>query len=231
LEKKNLNIDNTNPKKIAILSYEKFSNKLLKIAKSVRNDLIISKIHSEQELNNLLLNQDYDLLISFGSSIIVSKKILEIKGLKSVNIHAASPKYPGRDPHHFAVYDNVKKYGATMHFMINKVDEGGIIDVDFFSVKSSIKPNELLIKANDAGLKLFIKLLKNFDKKNYLKVNNKYKWSNKKNTRKDFEKLCNLSFDIDNKEFMKRLNACSFPGYNNLFLNIYGKKFQIITNE
>lgn len=231
MEKKNLNIDNTNPKKIAILSYEKFSNKLLKIAKSVRNDLIISKIHSEQELNNLLLNQDYDLLISFGSSIIVSKKILEIKGLKSVNIHAASPKYPGRDPHHFAVYDNVKKYGATMHFMINKVDEGGIIDVDFFSVKSSIKPNELLIKANDAGLKLFIKLLKNFDKKNYLKVNNKYKWSNKKNTRKDFEKLCNLSFDIDNKEFMKRLNACSFPGYNNLFLNIYGKKFQIITNE
>ena len=231
MEKKNLNIDNTNPKKIAILSYEKFSNKLLKIAKSVRNDLIISKIHSEQELNNLLLNQDYDLLISFGSSIIVSKKILEIKGLKSVNIHAASPKYPGRDPHRFAVYDNVKKYGATMHFMINKVDEGGIIDVDFFSVKSSIKPNELLIKANDAGLKLFIKLLKNFDKKNYLKVNNKYKWSNKKNTRKDFEKLCNLSFDIDNKEFMKRLNACSFPGYNNLFLNIYGKKFQIITNE
>ena len=231
MEKKNLKIDNTNPKKIAILSYEKFSNKLLKIAKSLRNDLIISKIHSEQELNNLLLNQDYDLLISFGSSIIVSKKILEIKGLKSVNIHAASPKYPGRDPHHFAVYDNVKKYGATMHFMINKVDEGGIIDVDFFSVKPSVKPNELLIKANDSGLKLFIKLLKNFDKKNYLKVNNKYKWSNKKNTRKDFEKLCNLSFDIDNKEFMKRLNACSFPGYNNLFLNIYGKKFQIITNE
>ena len=31
---------------------------------------------------------------------------LEIKGLKSINIHAASPKYPGRDPHHFAIYDN-----------------------------------------------------------------------------------------------------------------------------
>ncbi len=231
MEKRNLKVDNINPKKIAILSYEKFSNKLLKIAESIRNDLKISKIHSKKELNNLLINQNHDLLISFGSSIIVPKKILEIKGLKSINIHAASPKYPGRDPHHFAIYDNVKKYGATMHFMINKVDEGGIIDVEIFSVKSSIKPNELLMNANDAGLKLFKKLLKNFDKKNYLKINNKYKWSNKKYTRKDFEKLCNLSLDIDKDEFMKRLNACSFPGYNNLFLNIDGKKFQIITNE
>ncbi len=231
MEKRNLKVDNINPKKIAILSYEKFSNKLLKIAESIRNDLKISKIHSKKELNNLLINQNHDLLISFGSSIIVPKKILEIKGLKSINIHAASPKYPGRDPHHFAIYDNVKKYGATMHFMINKVDEGGIIDVELFNVKSLIKPNELLMKANDAGLKLFIKLIKNFDKKNYLKVNNKYKWSNKKHTRKDFEKLCNLSIDMDKNEFIKRLNACSFPGYSNLFLNIDGKKFQIITNE
>ena len=109
---------------------------------------------------------------------------------------------------------------------------GGIFfDVEIFSVKSSINPNELLMNANDAGLKLFKKLLKNFDKKNYLKINNKYKWSNKKYTRKDFEKLCNLSDDIEKNEFIKRLNACSFPGYNNLFLNIDGKKFQIITNE
>ena len=222
---------NSNQKIVGILSFETFSKELCILADSIRNDLSFIPIFSKDQLQLLFKEKQFELLISFGSSIIVPKKILEIKGLKSVNIHAASPAYPGRDPHHFAVYDNVKKYGATMHFMINKVDEGGIIDVEIFSVKSSINPNELLMNANDAGLKLFKKLLKNFDKKNYLKINKKYKWSNKKYTRKDFEKLCNLSLDIDKNEFMKRLNACSFPGYNNLFLNIDGKKFQIITNE
>lgn len=222
---------NSNLKNVGILSSESFSKELCVIAESLRNDLSFVPIFSKDQLQLLFKEKQFELLVSFGSSIIVPKKILDIKVLESVNIHAASPKYPGRDPHHFAVYDSVIKYGATMHFMVNKVDEGGIIDVEFFSVKSLIKPNELLMKANDAGLKLFIRLLKNFDKENYLKVSNKYKWSNKKNTRKDFKKLCNLSFDIDKKEFMKRLNACSFPGYNNLFLNIDGKKFQIITNE
>ena len=40
--------------------------------------------------------------------------------LTAINIHAASPQAPGGDPHHFAIYDKVKEYGATLHYMTKK---------------------------------------------------------------------------------------------------------------
>src|SRR5688572_2747045 len=57
------------------------------------------------------------ILLSFGTSVIVPDAILRTPGLLPINIHAASPQYPGRDPHHFAAFDGVTEYGATMHLM------------------------------------------------------------------------------------------------------------------
>ena len=96
---------NSNQKIVGILSFESFSKELCVIAESIRNDLSFVPIFSKDQLQLLFKEKQFELLVSFGSSIIVPKKILDIKGLTSINIHAASPDYPGRDPHHFAVYN------------------------------------------------------------------------------------------------------------------------------
>ena len=70
-----------------------------------------------------------DVLLSFATSIIVPKEVIDRFPSGAYNIHAASPDYPGRDPHHFAVYEGATRYGATCHIMSAPVDEGPIVDV------------------------------------------------------------------------------------------------------
>ena len=88
------------------------------------------------------------ILVSFGTSLIVPTDILDHYAGGVYNIHAASPDYPGRDPHHWAAYDRVNRYGATAHIMTSKVDDGPIVDVEWFDVSPGTRPEELLKKAN-----------------------------------------------------------------------------------
>ena len=92
-----------------------------------------------------------DLLLSFGTSVIVPGSLLELPGLLALNVHAASPNYPGRDPHHFAVYDGATSYGATLHFMTPQVDAGQILDMELFTVPEDLTPVRLLEQANQAA--------------------------------------------------------------------------------
>ena len=110
-----------------------------------------SVIVSNLQQLELAFATEHNLLLSFGTSVIVPDWILQNKNLLSLNVHAASPNYPGRDPHHFAVYNNATQYGATLHFMTSKVDSGPIIDVKMFNVSLNQTPADLLHQANQAG--------------------------------------------------------------------------------
>src|SRR5436190_12579513 len=103
-------------------------------------------------------SQPLDILISFGTSVIVPEAVLNLSAMTPINVHAASPEYPGRDPHHFAVFDGVVTYGATMHVMTRHVDAGPIVDVESFAVGPSWRPVDLLRRANDAGFVLLDRL-------------------------------------------------------------------------
>src|SRR5262249_229160 len=69
-----------------------------------------------EQLTQTALTRD-TWLISHSTSVIVPASVLEVLQGRAVNIHAASPRYPGRDPHHFAIYDGAARYGATAHVM------------------------------------------------------------------------------------------------------------------
>ena len=168
-----------------------------------------------------------DLLLSFGTGVIVPPWILAIEGLFAFNVHAASPEYPGRDPHHFAVYDGVKQYGATMHYMRQSVDTGPIIDVELFDVPTDISPFELLELANDACWKLINRFFSSY--KNQcapIRLGN-VAWGSRKSTRKQFLELCHIDFSMSQEEIARRLRATSMPGYKNLYIDLHGFRFRI----
>lgn len=177
------------------------------------------------QLDNLYENCDKpEYLISYSTSVIVPRKYIELSNQVSVNIHAASPAYPGRDPHHYAIYDAAKTYGATLHYMTVKVDDGQIIDVELFEVPDGISPIELLVRANECAWVLIGRLLLWIKAKERLPVSD-HKWSTIKRKRKDFEDFCRISFDITDEEFQKRVNAFHVKGFKNLFIELHGKKF------
>lgn len=168
-----------------------------------------------------------DLLLSFGTGVIVPPWILAIENLLALNIHAASPEYPGRDPHHFAVYDGVKQYGATMHYMLQSVDAGPITDVELFDVPTDISPFELLELANDACWKLINRFFSSYQNQCVPFRLDNVVWGGRKSTRKMFLEMCRIDHNMSQEEVARRLRATSMSGYCNLFIELHGYKFRI----
>jgi methionyl-tRNA formyltransferase len=187
----------------------------------------VGYIASSQQDLLTLIDQGVDLVLSFATSIIVDSNSLKHKYTKFVNVHSATPNFPGRDPHHFAIYNESKIYGATIHYMNEKVDSGKIINVVYEKVPIGATPGCLLRIGNEASLKLIKKFFLDYLSNGWPLPNNSYNWSGITTKRLDFTKLCEINPGIDKLEFEKRYKATYMPGYSNLFINIHGKKFMI----
>ena len=94
------------------------------------------------------------LLVCFSTGVIVPAAVIARLDGPAYNFHAASPDYPGRDIHHFAVYRGVRRFGATAHKLAARVDTGPIVGVGWFDVLSGTTPEILRGAAIDAALRL-----------------------------------------------------------------------------
>ena len=70
-----------------------------------------------------------DYLISYISDIIIPAKILKRTRIYNINFHPGPPNYPGIGCFNFAIYNEEKNYGCTVHLMEPSVDTGQIINV------------------------------------------------------------------------------------------------------
>jgi hypothetical protein len=167
------------------------------------------------------------ILVSLGTSIIVPAEILKQFQGGAYNIHAASPDYPGRDPHHWAAYDGVLRYGATAHVMTSKVDAGPIIDVEWFDVAPKTPPAALLALANDAAFRILGRIGPRLQKGETLERLPGVAWGGKKRSRADFLAMCRLSPSISREEFDRRFRAFDGGYYDNLTVELHGQTFRI----
>lgn len=188
-------------------------------------DLDASVVADQAALQKACLGRP-DLLLAFGTGVIVPQSILGMPDMLAINIHPASPAYPGRDPHHFACYDGVAQYGATMHQMTSRVDDGPILDVELLDTTPRASPADLLALAESAGQTLLGRLFANLGTNAPL-LPLGVSWGARKTTRKMFLEMCRIDMTISKDEFERRLRATSMPGYDNLYIEIYGKKFHL----
>jgi hypothetical protein len=166
-------------------------------------------------------------LISFGTSVIVPASLLTRLVKPAYNLHAASPEFPGRDPHHFAIYRGAKTYGATLHLMTARVDDGLIVAVEMFPVAPDATPASLLIEANQAAMRLIERCGKQLLDSHPLPALSDVKWGPIKMRRTDFLGLCQLDLLISSEEFARRRHACETESYANLTLELHGQLFRI----
>lgn len=167
------------------------------------------------------------ILVSFGTSTIVPETVLAQDGLIAVNVHAASPLYPGRDPHHFAVCDRVSEYGATLHVMTREVDAGPIIDVEMFTVDPAWTPFELLQRANETGFALLERLFQTLRATGRPPAPLNRAWGAHRYTRKEFLALGRVACDMTADEVHRRLRAVAMPGHRNAYIELHGARFRL----
>ena len=215
------------PVNVLLLMHALFTEETMMHAKGLNKFGMVRAVSNLTELRAAIAEQSWDLLLAFGTGDIVSTDILQTPALCAINVHAAPPSYPGRDPHHFAVYDGVSQYGATLHYMTAAVDQGPIVDAELFSVSVDASPQQLLALGNAAGLRLVKKFLEEFDLGVPPPENTAYQWARRVRKRKDFLELCRVDAHMSQEEFDRRLRAASMPGYANLWTEVYGHRFRV----
>ena len=150
-----------------------------------------------------------EYIISYLSRWIVPEYLLRRAKIASINFHPASPDYPGIGCTNFALYEEAKEYGVTCHHMVPRVDTGEIIAVKRFPVFASDNVATLLTRTYDYQLVLFYDIMNLIIQGKTLPVSEE-QWTRKPFTRKEFDKLGQITHDMSKEEIMKRIRATTF---------------------
>jgi methionyl-tRNA formyltransferase len=193
--------------------------------------LTVIPVGSAAELDAL----DSDLLrrarlIAFVTAEIVPPRVLARLGYGAYNFHPGPPSYPGWAPAHFALYDEARQFGATLHVMVEQVDAGPIIDVSFFPVPADISVFGLEGLAYAHLAQLFWRWAKLLATDATPPATLPIEWGSRKYSRRAYRAICDIPLDIPKQELDRRIKV--FGG--NHFgitptIHLHGIEFRAVT--
>jgi methionyl-tRNA formyltransferase len=173
-----------------------------------------------------IIDLNCDIIFSYISGQILSRKVLDNTSLYNINFHPGSTEYPGFGCFNFALYNKAKYYGCTAHLMNKRVDTGRIIDERNFAISK----NETVLSLSKKTYKHMYLQFKNVA--SYLSENKKIKIINNKWKRKPYkktqlEKLCKLNVKMSKNEIHNRIQATYYPNKPGAYLNFKGYRFKL----
>lgn len=174
---------------------------------------------------SVIIEKQYDFLISYISTWIVPKVVLEKTKRWNINFHPGSPEYPGIGCFNFAIFELAKQFGATAHIMEPKVDIGEIIGVKRFSMAEEETVESLSLKTYSALLSLYKDII------SYVVANDSLPhssetWKRIPFKRSELEELATIKSDMSEEEINHKIRATYYPGKPAPYLEIHGHKFE-----
>jgi methionyl-tRNA formyltransferase len=164
-------------------------------------------------------------LVSFCSGVIVSKALLDRMDGPSYNIHPGPPTFPGRYPECWGAYYGARRFGATLHVMVPRVDEGEIIDTLWFDVPEGAGQRHFGLEGFRAAMQLLSDWSLALSKIDGPLPANGEVWSGHKRSQADIDRLSRVSADIDAVEFERRRRAFAEMGGCSLSVELHGRVF------
>jgi methionyl-tRNA formyltransferase len=203
-----------------------YSLNFLKILKkNFRKVTVIWDVKKKQRAKT---TKKFDYIFSFRSHFILNKTTIAKAKIYAINFHPGPPDYRGIGCVNFALLNNEKNYGATVHLINEKIDNGKIIIVNKFKILKKYSVLSLLKKTYITQLdqlKFIIKFMKlNNGNLNSLINNNRFKWSKKLYTREQLNKLYEINNRISKKKFINLIRATVTDTYKP-FISFFNSKF------
>ena len=105
---------------------------LLKSLKSVSvacdSEYKIMRDPNDQFSIDWLAKLNIDLVVSFSAPCVFKSELLKLPKYGCINLHCSLlPKYAGLLPSFWTLYENASTFGATVHKMDDKIDNGAIL--------------------------------------------------------------------------------------------------------
>ena len=147
-------------------------------------------------------------LVAFCTGVVVPGALLEALPGPAYNFHPGPPTYPGSCASSFAVYEAATRFGATLHVMEQRVDEGAIIAVDWFDLPAGgIRYDEVEVLAFQACLRLFEHYAGHLAKDDAPLPASSETWSGRKRTKAEAAVLREPPPDASEEEIRRRFRA------------------------
>ena len=214
--------------KICLLTKSDFWCEIVRrfIIENFEDPLIIVGDYRNWNYDNLdlMVTWEGDYIISYNSPWIVPETLLKKAKIAAINFHPGSPNYPGRGCYNFAIWDDVKSYGCTCHYMLPKVDSGTIIRTISFPLFKNETIESLKEKTMSHMLCLFYEIMDYVLYDIPLRGNGE-EWSRNPFTLKEFQELCD--FTGKNNDIDRRIRATYYPyGPDYPYIKIGKYKFE-----
>jgi len=171
-------------------------------------------------------------LIAFTTPVIVPPETLDQLGFGAYNFHPGSPQYPGWAPAHFALYDEAKEFGGTVHRMIRRVDAGPIVDVEMFEIPAGITVSGLEELAYTKLVQIFWRLAGNLATQSEPLVERAMRWGTQRSSQRSYRDLCDIPLTIPKDELQRRLKVFGADHHGIVpTVRLHGFPFRAVTSD
>jgi methionyl-tRNA formyltransferase len=124
-------------------------------------DYLMDKNINSKDCLEVIAQYNCDLFVSMSFNQIFKNTILNMPRLKTINCHAGKlPFYRGRNILNWALINDEKEFGITIHYIDDGIDTGDIILQKSFPITDSDDYSTLLVRAYEGCALLLYKSIK-----------------------------------------------------------------------
>lgn len=126
-----------------------------------QNSVLYYPIENLNNYVNEIKKFNIDWIFNINSTIIINKIILDLPSRGSLNFHPGLlPKYAGLHTHQWAIRNDEKEFGVTLHWIDEGIDTGDIAFQTKFKLTGKETGLSLYLKCLSEGVNLIRKCLK-----------------------------------------------------------------------
>lgn len=141
--------------------YDKRDSMLLKLAEKNRIPVELSKNINSKEFIDKVRKYKVDLFVSMSFNQIFKSEMINIPHYKTINCHAGKlPFYRGRNILNWALINDEKEFGITVHYMDEGIDTGDIILQETYPITDEDNYGTLLTRAYDGCADVLYRAIK-----------------------------------------------------------------------
>lgn len=170
--------------------------------------------HTPKEVFEALKREEAPLLlVSAINERILPAEVLEKENIRAVNLHQALlPAHPGRNAEAWAIFEQDEKTGITWHYMVEKVDGGGILSQKEIELDESITAYQLFKKQIECAYEAYIEIFDSLIEGNIREITRNDRGNHKFHYKKDVPGDGILDLRWSGKKISAFLRAMDYAG-------------------
>jgi methionyl-tRNA formyltransferase len=169
-----------------------------------------------------------DIIYSVQHHELLKAEHIQKAKIIAVNLHLAPlPEYRGCNQFSFAIMDEAKEFGATIHQIDTRIDHGDVLFEHRFSIPEQCWVNDLYELTFNAAIKLFHESLPSLIEGNFKKTPQSELLKERKESlhfRKEINNLKQIDLNQPANQIEKVIRATYMPGFEPPYALINGKR-------